>query len=304
MLKFSKILIVTLASAVMAACSPLKILNALTSDAAVRHSEGLSFGPHPRQKLDVYSPDSEKAASPVIVFFYGGSWNSGSRSDYAFVGHTLARQGYVTVVADYRLYPEVRYPAFLEDAALAVAWAAKHADNYGGDPEKLFVMGHSAGAYNAAMLALDKRWLAAVGMMPAALRGWIGLAGPYDFLPLTNEDVKPVFFHPNTPSASQPIMHVTRKAPPALLIAPVEDEVVNPVRNTGGLAKALRKCDVSVEEVYFARPGHATLLATLSMPFSGYAPTIEKINQFVQAQIQKEAEHSKSAFPIVHAQAC
>lgn len=292
------------ACAFLAACSPLSVLNVLTPASTVHQEKGLSFGPDPRHKLDVYSPAPAKGTSPVIVFFYGGSWNSGSRDDYRFVGNTLARQGYVTIVADYRLYPEVRYPQFLEDSALAVAWAARHAAEYGGDPEKLFVMGHSAGGYNAAMIALDKRWLSAVGMTPSALLGWIGLAGPYDFAPIANEEVKPVFFHPNTPAESQPINHVTWNTPPALLIAPVEDSVVNPARNTGGMAKALKKCGVPVEEIYFEKPNHVTLIATLSAPFVSYVPTVEKINEFIAVQIQKKTSGSQSTRQMLHAEAC
>ena len=118
----------------------------------------------------------------MVVFFYGGSWNSGSRDDYGFVGEALASRGIVVVIADYRLYPQVRYPAFLQDNAHAVAWTYQHIAEHGGDPHQLYVMGHSSGAYNASMLALDPRWLKAVNLSPTMLKGWIGLAGPYDFL--------------------------------------------------------------------------------------------------------------------------
>lgn len=134
----------------------------------------------------------------------------------------------------------MRYPAFLQDGAQAVAWAVNHSAEYGADPKQLYVMGHSSGAYNAAMLALDGRWLKAVGLAPSIFKGWIGLAGPYDFLPIENQDVRPVFFFPDSPSESQPINHVSHDAPPSLLIASTDDTLVNPTRNTGGLAKKLR----------------------------------------------------------------
>src|SRR4051812_36633720 len=170
-------------TAALSACSALGAINALTPSDTYRKTADISYGPHAQPRLDIYSPLNAKGA-PVVVFFYGGNWTSGARGDYEFVGEALASRGLVAVIADYRQYPEVRYPLFLEDAAQAVAWAAREAARYGGDPKRLYVMGHSAGAYNAAMIALDKRWLAQQGMTPSALSGWIGLAGPYDFIPI------------------------------------------------------------------------------------------------------------------------
>jgi len=175
----------------------------------------------------------------------------------------------------------VRYPAFLEDCAQAVAWAARQAQLYGGDPQRLYVMGHSAGAYNAAMIALDPRWLAAAQLSPKVLRGWIGLAGPYDFLPITNLQTRPVFFYPDTPVDSQPVNHVSAGAPPALLIASSHDDTVNPVRNTGGLEKQLRAAGDSVQEVYFDGTGHATLVGAMSRPLRGRAPVLDTVERFV-----------------------
>lgn len=267
----------------MTACSPLKLLNALTPDGSFDKTEGIAYGADPRQKLDVYVPSHPVANAPVVVFFYGGSWNSGSRSDYGFVGEALASRGIVAVLADYRLYPQVRYPLFLEDGAKAVAWTHEHIRQFSGNPQRLYLMGHSSGAYNAAMLALDPDLLGAVGLSPHNLSGWIGLAGPYDFLPIKNPDVRPVFFWPDSPPQSQPINHVSRGSPPALLMAATDDELVNPARNTGGLARKLREAGVPVQDLYFSRPGHATLVATLSRPMRGLAPVLEQIAAFVKA---------------------
>lgn len=267
----------------MTACSPLKLLNALTPDGSFDKTEGIAYGADPRQKLDVYVPRHPMANAPVVVFFYGGSWNSGSRSDYGFVGEALASRGIVAVLADYRLYPQVRYPLFLEDGAHAVAWTHEHIRQFSGNPQRLYLMGHSSGAYNAAMLALDPDLLGAVGLSPHNLSGWIGLAGPYDFLPIKNPDVRPVFFWPDSPPQSQPINHVSRGAPPALLMAATDDDLVNPTRNTGGLARKLREAGVPVQDLYFSRPGHATLVATLSRPMRGLAPVLEQIAAFVKA---------------------
>jgi acetyl esterase/lipase len=268
---------------VMAACSPLKLLNALTPDATFDKTVGIAYGPDPRQKLDVYVPRPPMKNAPVVVFFYGGSWNSGSRSDYAFVGEALASRGIVAVLADYRLYPQVRYPLFLEDGARAVAWTHEHIRQYSGNPQRLYLMGHSSGAYNVAMLALDPGLLGAVGLSPHNLSGWIGLAGPYDFLPIKNPLVRPVFFWPDSPPRSQPINHVSRGAPPALLIAASDDELVNPARNTGGLARKLREAGVPVQDLYFSRTSHATLVATLSRPLRGLAPVLDVVTAFVNA---------------------
>ncbi len=263
-------------------CSPVKILNALTPDDTFSRTTGIAYGADPRQKLDVYVPRQPLADAPVVVFFYGGSWNSGDRGDYTFVGEALASRGIVAVVADYRLYPQVRYPAFLEDGAQALAWTKAHIREYSGNPQRLYLLGHSSGGYNAAMLALDADFLAAVGMSPHDLRGWIGLAGPYDFLPIKNPDVRPVFFWPDSPPQSQPINHVSRGAPPALLIAATEDDLVNPTRNTGGLARKLRGAGVPVQDLYYSRPSHVTLVATLSRPLRQLAPVLDQIVGFIQ----------------------
>ena len=267
---------------VLSACSPVKLLNALTPDSTFDKTAGIAYGDDPRQKLDVYVPRHALPDAPVVVFFYGGSWNSGAREDYNFVGEALASRGIVAVVADYRLYPQVRYPLFLQDGARAVAWTKAHIREFSGNPQRLYLMGHSSGGYNAAMLALDGDLLAAAGMSPKDLRGWIGLAGPYDFLPIENPAVRPVFFWPDSPPQSQPINHVSRDAPPALLIAASEDELVNPTRNTGGLAHKLRAAGVPVQDFYYSRPNHITLVATLSRPLRGLAPVLDQVVGFIK----------------------
>ncbi|MBF8178329.1 alpha/beta hydrolase [Herminiimonas contaminans] len=269
-------------------CAPLTVINALTSSRSYVKTADIAFGTDARQRLDVYVPRDLQGSAAVVVFFYGGSWNSGNRADYAFVGEALAARGIIAVVADYRLYPQVRYPDFVDDAALALAWTVKDIQRFGGDPKRLFVMGHSAGAYNAAMVALDPRWLGKQGLTPAILRGWIGLAGPYDFIPIENPDVKPVFFFPDTPPESQPINHVTRAAPPALLIASHDDKIVNPLRNTAGLAKQLRSSGVEVTELYFDRTSHASLIATMSWPLRGLAPVLDNVERFVKSDAARE----------------
>jgi len=267
----------------LAACSPLAVVNAVSPAGTVHATSALRYGPDARNTLDVYRPAATARKAPVIVFFFGGNWVSGKREDYAFVGRALAARGFVVVVPDYRLYPQVRYPDFLVDGAGAVAWTAREIAAYGGDPDKIFVMGHSAGAYNAAMLALDPRWLGQQGLRPDLLRGWIGLAGPYDFLPVTNRTTQPVFSAPDTPPDSQPVNHVSTSAPPALLIAAKEDKTVNPVRNTGGMAAKLRAFHVPVREVYYEGVSHTTLVASLSNTLTRLAPTLDAVEDFVRS---------------------
>jgi len=269
-------------AAFLAACSPIKVLNALTPASTFTKTSSIAYGDDPRQKLDIYRPVTALPNAPVVVFFYGGSWNSGSKDDYGFVGEALASRGIVVVIADYRLYPQVRYPLFLQDGAQAVSWTYQHIAEYGADPKQLYLMGHSSGAYNAAMLALDPQLLAAAGLSPSMLKGWIGLAGPYDFLPIENRDVRPVFFYPDSPPDSQPINHVSHDAPPSLLIASVDDNLVNPKRNTGGLAKKLRAAGVPVEEFYFTKTSHATLVASMARPLRWLAPVLDRVTAFIK----------------------
>ncbi|PRA30872.1 alpha/beta hydrolase [Pseudomonas poae] len=281
-------------TAFLAACSPINVLNALTPSSTFTKTSSIAYGDDPRQTLDVYRPVPAISNAPVVVFFYGGSWNSGSKDDYGFVGEALASRGIVVVIADYRLYPQVRYPAFLQDGAQAVAWTHQHIADYGADPKQLYVMGHSSGAYNASMLALDARWLNAVGLSPSIFKGWIGLAGPYDFLPIENPEVKPVFFFPDSPPDSQPINHVSADAPPTLLIASTDDKLVNPTRNTGGLANKLRAVGVPVEALYFGKTNHQTLVAAISKPLRWLAPVLDRVAAFIQATDPADSSATQS----------
>ena len=273
--------VLTLAS--LAACSPLSAINALSPGNDLRSDAGLAYGSHARQKLDIYRPKDHSASAPVVVFFYGGNWDQGERDDYAFVGRALASRGIVAVIPDYRLYPEVHYPDFLDDSAQAVAWTLKQISAHGGDPARVFVMGHSAGGYNAAMVALDASYLGKFGATPRQLRGWIGLAGPYDFLPIENPTAKLVFDFPGTPLTSQPIRHIGPDAPPALLVAARNDKLVNPSRNTGGMAAQLRAHQIPVTEIYYDGVSHTTLVGSIAAPLRFLAPTLDQITGFVNS---------------------
>lgn len=225
-------------------------------------ARSIPYGEGPRRRLDVYRPrDADHA--PVVVFFYGGSWQGGRKETYAFVGRALARRGIVTVVADYRVYPEVAYPGFVEDGAEAMRWTAGAIRHHGGDPRRIFVMGHSAGAHIAAMLALDGSWLAAAGYRgrPAGL---VGLSGPYDFLPIRDPALIRAFGGANRPE-TQPIAHVRPSPPPALLVTGMADRLVDP-GNSSRLAARLEAAGGAVSLLRYRRVGHALTVVALALP--------------------------------------
>lgn len=268
--------------ALLSGCSAAGALNALVPRDSYRGREGVAYGSDPRQQLDVYQPlagAATPAATPLVVFFYGGNWKGGERGDYRFIGEALASQGAVVVIPDYRLYPQVRYPDFLHDSAAAVRWAFMHARELGADPSNVVVMGHSAGAYNAAMLALDSRWL---GPQRERLAGFIGMAGPYDFLPIENPDTQRAFSWPGTPADSQPITHVNAKAPRTLLIAPEKDNLVNPQRSTVGLGERLRAAGVDTTVRVLPGVSHTTVIGAIARPLRGLAPVWPEVARFLR----------------------
>ena len=277
--------LITLAGSMVSACSPLSLFATFVpKDAARTPEHGVAYGPLERQALDVYAPRRETAPAPVAVFFYGGSWDSGRRQDYGWVGRALAAQGFLTILPDYRLYPTVRYPSFVEDGALAVRWAVDHARELGGDPSRIVLIGHSAGAYNAAMLALDDHYLKAAGVDPKAVRAFAGLSGPYDFLPLDGPITRQTFgAYPDLPS-TQPSAYVRADSPPAFLATGDADTTVKP-RNTKALATALRVKGVVVEERHYEGLNHADTVLALSRPLRGKAPVLAEMTAFLKGRV-------------------
>jgi acetyl esterase/lipase len=269
----------------LAACTGAQILNATISRHGVTVTQDVTYGDLPREKLDVYRPEGVSHA-PVVVFIYGGSWNSGSKAMYPFVAETLARRGNIVVVPDYRLYPQIRYPAFLQDCARAVAWTQAHLGEIGGDPHRVFLMGHSAGAYNAVMLAVDPHWLAEAGASRAELAGVIGLAGPYDFLPIVDPEVQAVFASAHDSPATQPVNHVDPHAPPMLLLAGDKDTTVKP-RNTLSMAAALRASGDQVQTRIYPGINHIDLIIAIAPIFQNKAPVLQDIESFIQSTGQR-----------------
>lgn len=261
--------------------SPADILNLVRPAGHWQRHENVAYGEGRRHRLDVYRP--ETAGGPVIVFFYGGSWQSGSRDLYRFLGGSLAARGVVAVVPDYTVYPEARYPGFLEDAALALRFVRDQAARWGGRAGPPILMGHSAGAYMAAMLAFDRQWLGNVGLDAySAVAGMVGLAGPYDFLPIADPILQEIFGGPARID-TQPIRYVSGDAAPALLIAPRRDRVVSP-GNTRRLAARIRAQGGRVRELYYPRVGHLSLIGAFAPGLRFLAPVLADVIAFATSE--------------------
>ena len=260
----------------LVSCSALNTFDTLVpKDSGVAlAAHNAAFGPGKRQRLDVYRP---KVGSnlPIIVFIYGGSWSSGDKDGYSFVGRALAARGFVVAIPDYRLVPAVRYPAFLEDNASAVRWVIAHAGELGGDPKRIVMAGHSAGAYNAAMLAYDQRWL---GPDQKRVRAFLGLAGPYDFAPFDVASSQAAFKGSNPPT-TQPVNFIGKGDPPAFLATGEEDRTVRP-RNSDALAAKLRAAGIAVDRERYPNIGHIGILTAIARPFRGRAPVLEDMARF------------------------
>jgi len=272
----------------LAGCSPPALLNGLDrltpgGGSAREAASGVAYGSAPRQKLDVWTPRGKHAAPlPVVVFFYGGAWVKGARGDYGFAGRAYAAKGFVAVIPDYRLVPTVRYPDFVQDAALAVRWTRDNIARFGGDPRRITLAGHSAGAYNAAMLALDGSFLRDAGVDPHIVRAAALLAGPYDFYPWDDKRAVDAFGQWPRPDETQPINHVSAAAPPMWLGYGTADTTVRP-RNSIALAAKLKAVGAPVELRAYPGKSHVDLVMGLSKPFRGKASTLADSSAFLLA---------------------
>lgn len=241
------------------------------------------YGPLEAQRIEVIVPDAPASAPrPVIVFIHGGGWHSGVPGEYHFLGRTFARAGYVVVLAGYRMVPEGAYPRMLEDSAAAIAWTRAHLDEFGGDPARVFLMGHSAGAYNVVMLGLDPQWLDRAGVPQDFVRGVIGLSGPYDFYPFTSDSARAAFAHVADPALTQPIHFARGDAPPMLLLTGDADTTVKP-RNSQALARALTAAGRPTEPVVVPGVDHAGPVLKLAHPFLRDRRVIDPILGFLAA---------------------
>ena len=262
-------------------CSAGGTLAAFEPTGGGKATMSVPFNAGPRGTLDVYAPKAGASGRPVVVFFYGGGFRRGNKAMYAFAGKALQAHGYLAVVPDYRLYPEVKYEGFLSDGAKAVRWARDHAAEYGGDPARIVLMGHSAGGYIAAMLADDPRWLGAVGMDPRKdLVAWVGLAGGYGDVGPPRARQADLFGPAETYNATRPAAHVEKVSPAALLIAGDGDKVVDP-GNVDRLAAATRAAGGRVETKLYPGLGHLMTVGALSAPLRFWAPVYRDAVSFI-----------------------
>ena len=255
-----------------------------SGDGATLQVQAQPYGADERNKLNIWVPTGTKKSDklPIIVFLYGGGWYSGARDDYGFAGRAFARQGFIVVIPDYRIVPDGHWPDFLQDSAAAVAWTDAHIANYGGDPDRIALSGHSAGAYNAVMLALDPQWMKGAGSDPSVIRGVAALAGPYDFAPFEKGgradvamgDIRPV-------ERTQPIQFVRADAPPLWLGHGTADTVVR-VRNSRNLAAAMHKVGGTATLRTYDGLSHNDLVMALTGPLAYKGPILAEATDFLR----------------------
>ncbi len=252
------------------------------AETGAKITRDVPFGPLPRHKLDIYRPGSGPDNGPIAVFVYGGSWRDGERASYGFVGAALAARGITTIIADYRLYPDVRFPSFVEDAALSYRWTATNITGAADGSRPIILVGHSAGAHIAALLAFDRRYLAEGSSKVPLPAAFVGLAGPYSFDPTTWNTTAAVFATASSADQARPITFVGPLAPPSLLLHGLDDDTVK-LWNTHQLADALARSNVKVRKRLLPGVGHIGLVTSIAWPFRWRAPVLDEIVSFVES---------------------
>ena len=272
----------------------IDVLNALSGGRPQAAEADIAYGPLPRHRYDLYR--AESADAPVAIFFHGGGWDSGSKDRFAFVGRGLAALGITAALPNYRLGPEPPFPAFMEDAALALDAIRRDV----AEGRRVVVIGHSAGAHIAALLALDEHYLEAAGTTPCeAIAGWIGLAGPYDFLPL-NEDRYRAIFPEATRSESQPVSFAAGPAPDALLLHGTTDETVH-AEDSVILADRLGAEGNTARLMLLEGIDHRAIIAALGRGLGWMAPVREPIAAFAREAWERSASTACRASETVSA---
>ena len=272
-------------------------------DVALVHSE--SLGDHAKQKLTVYRSENDaddSPAKPVFLFVHGGGWRSGDIDDYGFLARGLVPEGYVVVLAGYRLGPDGVFPGMLDDTAKAVAWTKNNIAKYGGDPDAIFISGHSAGAYNVAMIGLDRQWMGREGLDTSDIAGVIGMSGPYDFYPFDSESTQLAFGGADDPLTTQPISFGRADAPPMLLVQGEKDTLVSP-RHAPTLAKVVTDAGGQAETAMFAEMDHNAPILALASPWRRDRGHIEAIKTFTSTVLEARAQTTAAAEASVPVQA-
>jgi acetyl esterase/lipase len=266
-----------------ASCASIGAYNHRTphDDGVVHPASDVSYGEGPRRTLDVYVPETRPTRAPVVVFFYGGGWSSGAKGDYTFAGDAFAAQGFVTFVPDYRVYPEVQFPGFVEDAAAAVAWVQANAARYGGDPNRIVLVGHSAGAHIAMLTALDPHYAEEAGFNRGAIRGVVGLAGAYGFDNFNMPLLHNVFGSAPEPMATMPVHFVRRDAPSILLLHGERDARV-PVMSTQRMYQTAHAAGQQAEMKIYPGVDHPGILQSLAIARRGEAPVLRDVVDFAR----------------------
>lgn len=266
---------------------PLEALDALAPRSGMRTLSDLEYGPHGGQKADLHLPQSAKAGPPrsAVVFFHGGRWSYGRKEEYRFVAQALTARGHAVLVCDYRKYPAVRFPAFVEDAAAAVAWSLRHLPEHGLDPRRIFLMGHSAGAHLAALATMDRRYSEPHGVDPDGVAGLVLMSGPFDFYPIRGTDLRDLFGPEEGHRETQPLRFVRRGLPPMLLLHGRRDRTVHP-SSSARLASAVRDQGGRAHAVFYDRVTHTTILGGLSDQVGFLvAPVLDDVEAFIERRL-------------------
>lgn len=265
----------------------LEIFNALMpKDAGSRLLKSdVAYGTDARQKLDIYAPTNSEGPWSVVVFYYGGSWNSGNKESYAFAGRALAAQGFLVVVPDYRLHPKDPFPRFIEDTAKSLDWAIGNAGLYGGDQRNVFAVGHSAGAYNLTLAVLDKSYLTALGTDVSTLRGVATLSGPFDFLPLDTKVSIDTFGKVPDLANTQPVNYARADAPPFLILHGSADTTVRP-RNGQSLYDKLKAAGADVTLKIYPGIGHVGMITAFAKPLRNSVSSLADVVAFFKAKVK------------------
>ncbi|APG61945.1 hypothetical protein LPB140_02890 [Sphingorhabdus lutea] len=251
----------------------------------IKSVQTINYGDDSRQKLDIYQIADAKVRvngqdnfdkKPVLIFFHGGSWYHGEREGYAYIARAFAKYGIMTVIADYRKYPDVQFPDFVNDSAAAIKWTRQHIAKYGGDPDNITISGHSAGAHLSMLAILDPKYMGDI----TYIRGVIGIAGPYDFYPFTSDSAKNAMGHWPKPAETQPINYTRADAPPMLLLSGDNDKLVSP-RNSKSLAAALQEKGAKAEVKIYPQMDHYEIIMAIALPFRGKGAVLDDMAAFI-----------------------